>query len=208
MNDDVKTGAKPMTGVKPLMRRIDYIRATQSIHDHGPPKGNNPYAERWGILPIDEIRRLVAKLRSVKSNRDTVGITDMVNETNLKRFAKLDIMLDPTVADEPLGEGGMMTGAINPQYKGYTRTGPVVLRRVSRWLAAWDNGMVVKKNYKITYLAEPPKNPDGTLVKKPDHVMRLYFDTDGRPRMGFASQIQAPKTMPKLFQKLETLGRK
>jgi len=181
-----------------LFRRIDYIRQVQSTPQHGLERGNNPYAQKFGTMPIDEIRRLVAKLRKSRGDRNTIGVMDFIRECGLHRTTKLTILLE---APETFQE-------LQAKYAGYSRFGSTRIRRVSRWLAMWENGMILKKDGVITYLAEPPKNPDGTQVRKPDHVMRVWFDERGKPRMGFASRVEAPKTMPKLFQKLETLGRK
>jgi hypothetical protein len=168
------------------MRRIDYIRATAGfLHDEG-IRGSNPitspYRAEFGILPRDEIVRILRKLPEgdTRTNKlkDTIVFCDIETHLRIRWTGKL--------------------GRLSRYMEGRHEFTPKTLRRISRMLLLLERGQVVKRDWKIIYLDEP--------TKKPDIVMRVHIGDTGKPTIVRVDALPVVKQMPKLFQSFTLPG--
>ena len=141
-------------------------------------QGLNPYAEEFGILPRDELSRILKKYRS-----DSTSSPNKLTLNDIKRECSLlhNGMFHHIVANTPVFQ-------VKPIY----RMGPHRLRRLSRFILLAERGYIVKRGGKILYLNEPEP-----VVQ--DKVYRICFTDRGRPTIIPGKSAPTPKQMPRLF---------
>jgi hypothetical protein len=175
-----------------LLRRIDYVRQTQSVPKNGlnAPPGNNPYAEDFGILPYNETIRLLKKLpRGSKK----------LEFQNVITIADVHKYVTPK---HPEIFRAFMKGNENAIGRRVRRRLSVLLRRI-------EAGQMVKLyGEMMTYEESGAKG--SPPEKKPEMVYRVSLETGPggklRPTIVRSEPLQPPKQMPRLFMDFRLPG--
>jgi hypothetical protein len=138
---------------------------------------NNPYADEYPILPIEEMRRMLRPYRRPKiigpKYPNDITLNDITKITKVHRTqvrAILDNKTPPPCCKCTFGK--------------------TLRRRLSRFLIKAACGMIEKKDGVFIYHNEP--------TKPMPIVRRVALGVDG-PKMLPGKQMEAPRTMPKFL---------
>jgi hypothetical protein len=151
----------------------------------------NPIVYKSGILPLSEIRRLLAKCRDHDQPKGSSGrfvspegftVADVARECNIPCRSRLYRLMR--------GDSDCSLG-------------PVLLRRISRFLLKVEHGLAIKRCGSVVYLTEEERDAEATtmnrLPKHPDHVLHVEWSAHG-PRLVLGDAPPAPKSLPSLFK--------
>ena len=147
---------------------------------------SNPYENEY-LLPIPEIRRMLLTYRvagrkfggAAAMNKNKISLYDIHKETKVKREMLNWIMDD---------------GVPSPGCK--ASFGPVLQRRLSRFLIRAACGMIEKRDGQIIYNPEP--------TKPMPVVRRVSLSLVGPPKMMAGVQMEKPRSMPKFIDLFKT----
>ena len=169
-----------------LMRRVDYLRqAARSPSKSGlnAPPGENPYAEDFGVLPDNEIMRLMNKHFTRGQGKKTGDDPSM--HAVFRRIGRLG---EHRWAAFKRGDG--------------TAFGREVKRRLSTMMQQIDSGRLRMVDGELVLFDEP------LVPEKPKMVYRLNLEVSTHgpakgmlaPRIQPAGFVKPPPQMPRLFK--------
>lgn len=169
---------------KPIFRRIDYIRKAAYVPRIA-PIGENPYRKEFGVLPLNEIQRLLdnhikTERRRGRTKGDPISMVDVSREAGLDKGGD-NVQVISQIRDGDLG-----------------KIGHVRLRKLCRVLLMLESGLLSKVDGKMVYADAP--------TKKPDMAFRVCLGRDGRATIMRGEAAPVPKQMPRIFSDFKLPG--
>lgn len=177
-----------------LMRRVDYLRLNARAASRSglnAPPGDNPYAEDFGVLPDNEIMRLMNKHLTLPP----VKLTDKARQTTLtikavyRRIGRID---HAKFTAFKRGDGTVL--------------GRTVKRRLSTLMQQIDSGRLRMVDGELELFDEP------LVPERPKMVYRLVLEVSAHgpykgqlaPRIVPDGFVKPPPVMPRLFKDFKT----